>query len=99
MTHGWTERLAQAAQTDQEGKGIEVMLTVKTHRQVAGDIDPQGHIVFLARGGIARGQLVQDLPLGDGAEEIGFADFPHGLDIIELAAAKGLQHPRIVALQ
>ena len=65
---------------------MKVMLAMKTHGQVAGHIDPQGHIVPLAVGGVALSQLVQDLPLGDDPEEVGFADFADGIDIIKLAS-------------
>ncbi len=47
VTHGRTKSLDHAAGTYQEGKGMKVILAVKTHRQIAGDIDPQGHIVPL----------------------------------------------------
>ena len=33
------------------------------------------------------------------SEEVGFADFADGIDVIELAATKRFEHPRIVALE
>src|SRR5437667_3917216 len=78
---------------------MKVMLAMKTHGQVAGHIDPQGHIVPLAGRGVALGQLVQDFPLGDDPEEVGFADFADGIDIIKLASTKRFEHPSIVALK
>src|SRR5260370_36214405 len=78
---------------------MKVMLAMKTHGQVAGHIDPQGHIVPLAGRGVALGQLVQDLPLGDDPEKVSFADFADGIDIIKIASTKGFQDPHIIALK
>src|SRR2546429_213870 len=78
---------------------MKVMLAMKTHGQVAGHIDPQGHIVALAGRGVALGQLVQDLALGDDPEKVGFADFADGIDIIKIASTKGFQDPHIIALK
>jgi hypothetical protein len=33
------------------------------------------------------------------SEEVGFADFANGIDVIELAATKRFEHLRIVALE
>src|SRR6267142_1122996 len=78
---------------------MKVMLAMKTHGQVAGHIDPQGHIVPLAGRGVALGQLVQDLPLGDDPEKVGFADFADGIDIIKIASTKCFQDPHSTALK
>jgi len=99
VAHRGAKSFDHAAGAHQEGKGMEVMLAVKTHGQVARQIDPQGHIMPLAGGGVALGQLVQDFPLGNDSEEVGFTDFADSIDIIELAPTKGFEHPRIVALK
>src|SRR5439155_21951325 len=78
---------------------MEMMLAVKTHRQITGEVHPQGHVMSLAGGGIALRQLAQDLPLCDGPEEIRFADLAEGSDTIKLSTAKGLQHQRLVAFK
>src|SRR5438309_11449402 len=75
------------------------MIDMKTSGQVAGNIDPQGHIVPLAGRGVALCQLVQDLTLGDDPEKVGFADFADGIDIIKIASTKGFQDPHIIALK
>jgi hypothetical protein len=45
VAHGRTKGLDHAAGAHQEGKGMKVMLAMKTHGQVTGHIDLQGHIV------------------------------------------------------
>src|ERR1700730_14103574 len=90
VAHVRTEGFEQAPRAHQIGKLIEVMLAVKPHGQVASDVHPQGHVVSGARRGISFRQLGQDLSLGNGSEEVRFADLADSIDVIKLATAKGL---------
>jgi hypothetical protein len=69
---------------------------VQLQTQVAGQLKPQRHLLFLPGGGHLPGKLEQDLLPEAQLKKLLLVGFPNDLDLVELSLPKGLQNPLLV---
>ena len=76
------------------GKGVKMMDSVKAKRDIAGNVNPQRNIMFLAWGRISIRQFLQHLSIGNGTKEVRLGHFPYPFNIIKLPPGETPPLPR-----
>ena len=95
---GGPEGVQHPAAADHVGVGVETVHPVEAQREVAGQVDPEGDLRFLAGGGIGGGELPQELLRPEVAEELRLHRLARGLEVVELALPAAGQDKALVVL-
>src|SRR6266540_3608557 len=71
-----SKRLNQSSRAHYVGISREMMLPVKTHRDVAGNVKPKRNIVLLAGRRVCGGELIQNLLADNGTKKFASGTSP-----------------------
>src|SRR5438105_15845447 len=73
--------------------------TMELERELTGEIQPDRNFLFFSRRRVGIRQTLKHLPVDELTKEISLHRFSHRFQVIDLAAAKSLQHERTLVFQ